>query len=201
MFYYILAFNDLKKKNSTVSKIVTQNGWVAELVNPIFKHEICCWTWPPVESTMASYTFKWAESSEFVSSSIPSWQILTAHAQPFRGARDLAFRLKVLLDSLLVWASSEGSGDKHQIRLARPKCSSISFLLEKATETDASAWYADGRGFDPHVRQYPFVEIGHEIISTAILALPLIQKGQLLAEECALSMDKLPRRLAQEQCG
>ena len=75
-------------------------------------------------------------SSEFVSSSIPSWQILTAHAQPFRGARDLAFCLKVLLDSLLVWASSEGSGetarmrrlawtfaarigDKYQIRLTR----------------------------------------------------------------------------------
>ena len=28
---------------------------------------------------------KWAPSSKFVSSSIPSWQILTAHAQPFRG--------------------------------------------------------------------------------------------------------------------
>ena len=79
----------------------------------------------------------WAPPSEFVSSSIPSWQILTAHAQPFRGAGDLAFCLKVPLDSLLVWASSEGSGetarmrrlawtfaarigDKYQIRLARP---------------------------------------------------------------------------------
>ena len=78
----------------------------------------------------------WAPSSEFVSSSIPSWQILTAHAQPFRGARDLAFCLKVSLDSLLVWSSSEGSGetarmrrlawtfaarigDKYQIRLTR----------------------------------------------------------------------------------
>ena len=72
-----------------------------------------------------------------MSSSIPSWQISTAHAQPFRGARDLAFCLKVPLDSLLVWASSEGSGetarmrrlvwtfaarigDKYQIRLSRP---------------------------------------------------------------------------------
>ena len=72
---------------------------------------------------------KWAPSSEFVSSSIPSWQVLTAHAQPFRGARDLAFCLKVPLDSLLVWASSEGSGetarmcigDKYQIRLTRSK--------------------------------------------------------------------------------
>ena len=33
----------------------------------------------------------------------------------------------------------------------------------------ASAWSADGRGFDPPVRQYSFVEIGHEIIYTAIL--------------------------------
>ena len=81
---------------------------------------------------------KWAPSSEFVSSSIPSWQSLTAHAQPFRGARDLAFCLKDPLDSLLVWASSEGSGEtarmrrlawtfaariggKYQIRLMRSK--------------------------------------------------------------------------------
>ena len=62
----------------------------------------------------------WAPSSEFVSSSIPSWQILTAHAQPFREARDLAFCLKVPLDSLLVWASSEGSGETARMRrLAR----------------------------------------------------------------------------------
>ena len=83
------------------------------------------------------YSNTWAPSSEFVSSSIPSWQILTAHAQPFRGARDLAFCLKVPLDSMLVWASSGGSGetarmrglawtfaarigDKYRIRLARP---------------------------------------------------------------------------------
>ena len=81
---------------------------------------------------------KWAPSSEFVSSSIPSLQISTAHAQSFRGARDLIFCLKVPLDSLLVWASSEGSGetarmcrlawtfaarigDKYQIRLTRSK--------------------------------------------------------------------------------
>ena len=95
----------------------------------------CC----SYSSYLSSNTCKiaiWAASSEFVSSSIPSWQISTAHAQPFRGARDLAFCLKVPLDSLLVWASSEGSGetarmrrlawifaarigDKYQIRLAR----------------------------------------------------------------------------------
>ena len=83
------------------------------------------------------HVFILAPSSEFVSSSIPLWQILTAYAQPFRGARDLAFCLKVPLGSLLVWASSGGSGetawmrrlawtfaarigDKYQIRLTRP---------------------------------------------------------------------------------
>ena len=35
------------------------------------------------------------------------------------------------------------------------------------------AW--DGRRFDPRVRQHSFLETGHEIISTAILSLPLIQ--------------------------
>ena len=43
----------------------------------------------------------------------------------------------------------------------------------------ASAWYADGCGFDPHIRQHSFMEIGHEIISAAILSLPLMQEGQL----------------------
>ena len=43
----------------------------------------------------------------------------------------------------------------------------------------ASTRYADGRGFNPHVRQHSFFEIGHEIICTAILSLPLIQEGQL----------------------
>ena len=79
---------------------------------------------------------------ETLSSSIPSWQILTAHAQPFRGARDLVFCLKVPLDSLPVWKSSGGSGetarmrrlawtfaarigDKYQIRLTRSTCNSI----------------------------------------------------------------------------
>ena len=61
-----------------------------------------------------------------------------ALAQPFSGARDLAFCLNVPLDYLLIWASSEGSGEtarmrrlawtfaarigyKYQIRLTRSK--------------------------------------------------------------------------------
>ena len=42
-----------------------------------------------------------------------------------------------------------------------------------------SIWHSDSHGLDPWVRQHPFVEIGHEIISTAILYLLLIQVGQL----------------------
>ena len=39
---------------------------------------------------------------------------------------------------------------------------------------------AGGRGFNPHRgRQHSFVEIDHEIFSTGILSLPLIQEGQL----------------------
>ena len=101
----------------------------------------------------------WAPSSEFVSSSIPSWHILTAHAQPFRGARDLAFCLKVPLDSLLLWASSEGSsetarmrrlawtfaariGDKFQIRLTRSiYCSCIELATYLSTSRrDSVGW-------------------------------------------------------------
>ena len=40
-------------------------------------------------------------------------------------------------------------------------------------------WYSGGRVFDPPVRQHYFVEMGHEIISTAILSLPLIKVGHL----------------------
>ena len=103
---------------------------------------------------MFGAVFSWAPSSEFVISSIPSWQTLTAHVQPFRGARDLAFCLKVPLDSLLVWASSEGSGetarmrrlawtfaarigDKYQIRLARP---SWSCSIPRPSHTMGMLW-------------------------------------------------------------
>ena len=87
-----------------------------------------------------------------MSSSIPSSHILTAHAQPFRGARDMAFCLKVPLDSLLVWASSGGSGDtarmrrlawtfaarigdKYQIRLTRSN-----YIDNKMTSTPIRDW-------------------------------------------------------------
>ena len=43
-----------------------------------------------------------------------------------------------------------------------------------------SDWRSGGRGFNPRRgRQHSFVEIDHEIFSTVILSLPLIQEGQL----------------------
>ena len=101
----------------------------------------------------------------------------------------------------------------------------ISFVTMHATTGRGSSigsefsWHASGPEFDPHVRHILSWRLGHENISTAILPLPLIQEEQLsvtgghspssadssscqlLAKECALSTGKLPRRLAQEQCG
>ena len=44
----------------------------------------------------------------------------------------------------------------------------------------SSNWRPGGRRFDPRRgQQHSFVEIDHEIFSTVILSLPLIQEGQL----------------------
>ena len=121
-----------KKKNYSLRRGKIKNNWF------IFYYNRCAFL-PRILPFDASMYLYWcvARQANFVSSSISSWQILTAHAQPFRGARDLAFCLKVPLDSLLVWASSRGSGetarlrrlawtfaarigDKYQIRLTRP---------------------------------------------------------------------------------
>ena len=47
-------------------------------------------------------------------------------------------------------------------------------------QLDAPSDWRPGRGFNPRRgRQHSFVEIDHEIFSTVILSLPLIQEGQL----------------------
>ena len=59
----------------------------------------------------------------------------------------------------------------------------------------ASDWRPGGRGFDPRRgRQHSFVEIDHEIFSTVILSLPLIQEGQLSVSGermCTILVDRL----------
>ena len=54
-------------------------------------------------------------------------------------------------------------------------------MLASVAQLDApSDWRPGGRGFNPRRgRQHSFVEIDHEIFSTVILSLPLIQEGQL----------------------
>ena len=51
----------------------------------------------------------------------------------------------------------------------------------KHAQNAPSDWRPGGRGFKfpRRGRQHSFVEIDHEIFSTVILSLPLIQKGQL----------------------
>ena len=53
--------------------------------------------------------------------------------------------------------------------------------LASVAQLDApSDWRPGGRGFNTRRgRQHSFVEIDHEIFSTVILSLPLIQEGQL----------------------
>ena len=59
--------------------------------------------------------------------------------------------------------------------------SAIDNLPASVAQLDApSDWRPEGRGFNPcRGRQHSFVEIDHEIFSTVILSLPLIQEGQL----------------------
>ena len=60
--------------------------------------------------------------------------------------------------------------------IAQPSCEPAS-----VAQLDASSdWRPGGRGFNPRRgRQHSFVEIDHEIFSTVILSLLLIQEGQL----------------------
>ena len=56
-------------------------------------------------------------------------------------------------------------------------------LIQQASvaQVDApSDWKPGCCGFNPHRgRQHSFMEINHEIFSTVILSIPLIQEGQL----------------------
>ena len=62
-------------------------------------------------------------------------------------------------------------------------CNSLDRSVSPASvaQLDApSNWRPGGRGFNPRLgRQHSFMEIDHEIFSTVILSLPLIQEGQL----------------------
>ena len=68
--------------------------------------------------------------------------------------------------------------------------------LASVAQLDApSDWRPGGRGFNPRRgRQHSFVEIDHEIFSTVILSLPLIQEGQLSVSSerlCTILVNRL----------
>ena len=58
-----------------------------------------------------------------------------------------------------------------------------------------SDWRQGGVGFNPsQSRQHSFMEIDHEIFSTVILPLPLIQEGQLSVSgerKCTILVNRL----------
>ena len=72
----------------------------------------------------------------------------------------------------------------------------LSHWLASVAQLDApSNWRPGGRGFNPRRgRQHSFVEIDHEIFSTVILSLPLIQEGQLSVSGermCTIQVNRL----------
>ena len=70
---------------------------------------------------------------------------------------------------------------KPQTHKQRPAIRATALLPASVAQLDApSDWRPGGRGFNSRrSRQYSFVDIDHEIFSTVILSLPLIQEGQL----------------------
>ena len=68
----------------------------------------------------------------------------------------------------------------HKQRLCAMKHRTVMSSASVAQLDASSDCRPGGRGFNPRRgRQHSFVEIDHEIFSTDILSLPLIQEGQL----------------------
>ena len=69
----------------------------------------------------------------------------------------------------------------YSTRTPKQLVGTFNFCWASVAQLDApSDWRSGGRGFNPRRgRQHSFVEIDHEIFSTVILSLPLIQEGQL----------------------
>ena len=74
-----------------------------------------------------------------------------------------------------------GGGGGITIQTKLPRAKVTIFRQASVAHLDApSDWRPGGRGFNPHRgRQHSFVEIDHEIFSTVILSLPMIQEGQM----------------------
>ena len=83
---------------------------------------------------------------------------------------------------------------------------SVSGEPASVAQLDApSDWRPGGRGFNPRrSQQHSFVEIDHEIFSTVILSLPLIQEGQLSVSGermCTIPVNHLEDKACPVTCG
>ena len=78
---------------------------------------------------------------------------------------------------LITYEEMDGHGDKRTLFVSPP----FEWHAGLGSAVGcASDWKLGGRGFDPRWgRKHSSVEIDHEIFSTVILSLPLIQEGQL----------------------
>ena len=80
-------------------------------------------------------------------------------------------------------------------KIAHANTADLAQLASVAQLDAPSDWRPGGRGFNPlRGRQHSFVEIDHEIFSTVILSLPLIQEGQLSASGermCTILVNRL----------
>ena len=132
----------------------------------------------------------WALSRENLSSVVRD----RVRLKPVSSATETSERLQTLGLATIGIILSKQRTTKLQIRLWTGRGSSIGSV---------SPWHASGLEFDPHVRQILSWRLGHEKILRPFSLFHWFKKAvwQLLAKECALSTGKLPRGLAQEQCG
>ena len=96
------------------------------------------------------------------------------------------FDFLVIMSLLLIGGIEKNPGPHSDVSLnsssSGPTFESTAINMPASVaQLDApSDWRPGGRGFNPRRgRQHSFVEIDHEIFSTVILPLPLIQEGQL----------------------
>ena len=108
--------------------------------------------------------------------------------------------MDILADLSLCWSHKSNDRfcrvlDLFIISLPKPMLWYSLEVPASVAQLDApSDWRPGGRGFNPRRgRQHSFIEIDHEIFSTVILSLPLIQEGQLsvLAKECTILVNRL----------
>ena len=106
----------------------------------------------------------------------------TGHITSIYGVTSLHnFCNKKLVRSISLIEDHEGNCRKQEPITISPVFTELLPFLASVAQLDApSDWRPGGQGFNPcRGWQHSFVEIDHEIFSTVILSLPLIQEGHL----------------------